>query len=78
VAATLMGFDWRKLRLLASSFALRELDFVPFAADDVMVVSNRAEWSGPMDDVTDTFHFRPHFGWIGAIERQEALRGAVQ
>ena len=29
-AATLMGFDWQKLRLLKNSFQIRELKFVPF------------------------------------------------
>jgi uncharacterized protein (DUF362 family) len=70
VAATLMGFDWRKLRLLSHSFHLRELDFVPFAAGDVLVQSNHPGWSGTLDGMEDTFRFRPHFGWLGAIERE--------
>src|SRR5256885_5169772 len=32
-AATLMGFDWQKLRLLKNSFQIRELNFVPFRPD---------------------------------------------
>jgi uncharacterized protein (DUF362 family) len=72
VAATVMGFDWRRIRLLANSFALRELDFVPFTPEDVAVVSNKAAWCAPMDELTETFSFRPHFGWTGAIERGAA------
>ena len=71
VAATVMGFDWRKIRLLANSFRIRELNFVPFDAEDIQVVSNRPSWNGPMADMRDTFEFRPHFGWTGAIERSQ-------
>ena len=66
-AATLIGFDWRKLRLLQNSFALRELNFVPFQPDDVEVVSNRPAWTGRLDHLTHTFNFCPHFGWLGAF-----------
>ena len=68
VAATLMGFDWHKLRLLKHSFTMRELNFVPFAPDDIKVISNRPAWSGNLDRMEETFTFRPHFGWVGAIE----------
>jgi uncharacterized protein (DUF362 family) len=72
VAATLMGFDWQKLRLLKGCFAMRELSFVPFQPGDVTVVSNHPSWTGPLDQIEDVFHFRPHFGWMGAIENQRA------
>ncbi len=68
VAATLMGFDWRRLPLLAKAYTMREMSFVPFGPDDIVVASNRPEWSGPVDAIEDTFHFRPHFGWRGAVE----------
>lgn len=74
VAATIMGFDWRRIRLLANSFLIRELDFVPFTPEDVVVVSNRPAWSASLDDVDETFEFRPHFGWKGAIERRAEAR----
>lgn len=70
VAATLMGFDWRKLRLLRHCFGLRELNFVPFGPGDIEVRSNRPEWAGPLDQMRATFQFRPHFGWVGAVERE--------
>ena len=73
VAATLMGFDWRKIRLLRSGFQINELDFVPFEPEDVRVVSNKKAWSGAMEEMDEIFEFRPHFGWVGAIER---TRGA--
>jgi uncharacterized protein (DUF362 family) len=68
VAATLMGFGWRKLPLLEQSFHLRPPDLTPFSPDAIRICSNRAAWCGPVDAVTDPFRFRPHFGWVGAIE----------
>jgi uncharacterized protein (DUF362 family) len=70
VAATLMGFDWQKLRLLQRAFALRELSFVPFASEDIEVLSNKPAWAGRLEQITEPFQFRPHFGWVGAIERE--------
>ena len=71
VAATLMGFDWRKLRLLKNCFA-RESNFVPFQAEAIEVISNQPEWSGKLEQIVDTFNFRPHFGWVGAIESPQS------
>lgn len=68
VAATLMGFDWRKIRLLQNAYAMRELDFAGFPPGAITVTSNRTPWSGPLDRLDETFAFRPHFGWEGAIE----------
>ena len=67
-AATLMGFDWQKVRLLKNAFAMKRLSFVDFAPSDIEVVSNKNEWRGRIDQLEDCFSFRPHFGWIGAIE----------
>ncbi len=69
VAATVMGFDWRKMRLLRNSFRMRELNFVSFEPADIRVISNQPAWAGSMEGMDDTFRFRPHFGWVGAIER---------
>lgn len=69
VAATLMGFDWQRLRLLANSFGIRELNFVPFGPAGIQIASNRPPWSGTLEQVRDAFRFRPHFGWVGAIEK---------
>ena len=71
-AATVMGFDWQKLRLLKNCFALRAPSFVPFKAEDVQVASNRPEWAGKLSQMFDVFQFRPHFGWVGAIEKKGA------
>ena len=71
VASTIIGFDWQKLRLLNNSFRLREPNFVPFAADEIEVISNKPAWAGRLREIESTFHFRPHFGWVGAIENDQ-------
>ena len=69
-AATLMGFAWERLSLLKNAFEIKELDFTPFSADQIELISNRPEWNKRLVqlDADDAFHFRPHFGWRGAIE----------
>ncbi len=76
VAASVMGFDWQRIRLLANSFRIRDLNFVPFSADAIDVSSNKKEWNVRLPEMRDTFRFRPHFGWTGAIEvRPERAAG---
>jgi hypothetical protein len=67
-AATLMGFDWRRIRLLNNCFNLRAPTFVDFKPEDIEVLSNKDAWRGKLDQLDDCFSFRPHFGWAGAIE----------
>jgi uncharacterized protein (DUF362 family) len=68
VAATMMGFDWEKIRLLKNCFKMRALTFVDFRPDQIQVLSDNPAWNGPLGQIENTFTFRPHFGWIGAIE----------
>lgn len=56
--ATFMGFDWRKIPMIREAFAPHELPIATFSPEDVTVVPEMGE----------TMHFRPHFGWRGAIE----------
>ncbi len=68
VAATLMGFTWDRIPLLRNAFRLHGLNFAPFGPEDIRVVADNPAWSGRLEDMTETFGFRPHFGWRGAIE----------
>ena len=68
-AATLMGFNWQDIRLLKNAFVIKKRNFVPFTKGNIQVTSNKAEWNGPLSKITDWFEFVPHFGWLGAIER---------
>ena len=70
---SLLGFDWTRLRLLRGGFALREPNFVSFRAEDVQVIANHAAWNGPATAMQETLQFRPHFGWVGAIEKIDAV-----
>ena len=69
-AATLMGFDWQKIRLLKNSFEIRKRNFVPFLPSNISLASNKPEWDGPLGQAGGRFAFKPHFGWVGAIERE--------
>jgi uncharacterized protein (DUF362 family) len=68
VAATLMGFDWRRIALLERSFQMKALSFVGFAPSEIELVSNHPSWARALDEIEETFQFQPHFGWAGAIE----------
>ena len=71
VATRLMGFDPARIKVVSEAFAAGELalaDFLP-AAIEVRAEDPTTERGRP---------FRPHFGWIGAIEdgrRAEATAG---
>jgi uncharacterized protein (DUF362 family) len=72
VAAELMGFSWERLPLLRNAFRIREMPMAIFRPEEIQIVSNTPEWNKRMVELSneETFHFRPHFGWAGAIERQ--------
>jgi uncharacterized protein (DUF362 family) len=70
VAATVMGFDWEKLKLLNGCFGVTQQKFVPFGAAEICVASSNKDWCGKLADMDGTFAFRPHFGWVGAIENE--------
>jgi len=70
VAATVMGFDWTKIRLLRQSFAMGQLSFTPFQGSEVQVLSNHESWRGGIQSMAGVADFRPHFGWVGAIENR--------
>lgn len=75
-AATLMGFDWRKIRLLKNAFEMKRLSFVDFTPSEIEVHSNHKPWRGKIDQMEDLFTFRPHFGWVGAIENSRQALSA--
>jgi len=71
-AAELMGFSWDRLPLLRNAFRVREMPLAVFGPEQIRLVSNKPEWNKQLMELSgdETFHFRPHFGWVGAIERQ--------
>jgi hypothetical protein len=68
-----MGFQWEKLRLLERAFHMRPPTFASFGPGDIRVITNHVAWQGALDEISETFRFRPHFGWSGAIEADSAM-----
>lgn len=70
--AYLMGYDPDRLPIVRQAFRCRHFPLAEWRWQDVCLVSDRPEWNGPLAGVADdaTFHFEPHFGWKGHIERR--------
>src|SRR5205085_3253555 len=71
VCATLMGFDYRRLPVVARAWQSQHLPLVDYTPDEINCVSNAPEWTGSMEELERAPHFafKPHFGWKGQIER---------
>ncbi|MDB6118070.1 MAG: hypothetical protein JWO08_1851 [Verrucomicrobiaceae bacterium] len=71
VCCALMGFDWRKIRMLLGAFSVTRKKVATFEVEDLRVVSNEASKQKPLSEYTkeDGFAFKPHFGWVGAVEK---------
>jgi hypothetical protein len=69
--AFLMGFDPDRIPIIANAFRCQQYSLTSGAWLDVEIRSNRNDWNGSIDALADaeTFHFKPHFGWTGRIER---------
>ena len=66
----MMGFDWRKLKMIVGAFNVDRKPIARFQHDEVQVISNDPNRSKALKDFTreDGFSFKPHFGWVGAVE----------
>jgi len=71
VAASLMGFDWRRIPLLRQSFEVKCLGLAKFTPKDIRITSENPAWEGPLGSLQEFYDFKPHFGWVGALERLE-------
>ncbi len=71
VCCALMGFDWCKIKLLTGVFAAKTKRVAEFAHDAIEVRSNEPSHHKPLAHYTaaEGFAFKPHFGWVGAVER---------
>jgi uncharacterized protein (DUF362 family) len=70
VCCALMGFDWRRVRMLSGAFGVKQKTIAHFEHGDIEVRSNEASHQKALSAFTaaDGFHFKPHFGWVSAIE----------
>lgn len=69
--AWLMGFDPDAIPIVRQAFHTRKYPLAEWGWRDVVLVSNVPEWNARLPEIPDhsTFHFRPHFGWLGRVER---------
>jgi uncharacterized protein (DUF362 family) len=69
-ATRLMGFDSNRLPQLVHAFDPHCMPLAEFPYEAIRLVSNEAAWNGSLAEIPadSTFHFRPHFGWVGHIE----------
>lgn len=74
--AYLMGFDPDKVPIVARAFQCEAFPLSDHGWREVQILSNDPRWSRALPDISssDTFHFKPHFGWSGHIE-QDTLPG---
>jgi len=76
VCAALMGFDYRKLRVLREAWKIKDYPLVNHGPSDIVCKSNVRQWDGPFAQLEEAEHlgFRPHFGWVGHIEHEKTKR----
>lgn len=70
VCCALMGFDWRKLKMLFGAYRATRKQVASFSHDEIRVVSNDASKQKALGEYRndDGLAFKPHFGWVGAVE----------
>ena len=78
--AELMGFDYRRIPMLANALLDHPLPLVEFGADDVRLVSNAADWSGTLEDLrrAQPFAFNAPLGWDHFLEREPTNAAGVR
>lgn len=71
VCAALMGFDYRKLPVLREAWGIEAYPLMDFDISHMVCRSNVANWDGSFAKLEKAEHlgFRPHFGWLGHVER---------
>jgi hypothetical protein len=77
-----MGLDYRKVPHLANALKPHALPITSIRVEDLRVESNVPEWQGGLWEIDPAtmFRFRPHFGWVGHLEREvpeSALQGSA-
>ncbi len=74
VCARVMGFDPQRMPLLRAAYDAHRWPLVEGTEADIAPISDVAAWNRPLAAwrLEDTLRFRPHFGWVGAIEWEDA------
>jgi uncharacterized protein (DUF362 family) len=77
-SARLMGFDWRKIPVIAHAFEGHALPLVDFDWEAIEIASSDRELTREALDAGLVVHqFQPHFGWTGHIECQNETLAAA-
>lgn len=78
--AYLMGYDPERIPIVRQAFRCGRYRLAEWNWRDVRLISNRGEWNGLLSNIPDetTFHFEPHFGWKGQIERPSGSGTALR
>lgn len=73
-AARLMGFDWRRVPMLAHALDEHAFPLAAFRYEDVRLRSSGARGVRPLAELRGPLlGFKPHFGWKGHIEISEEV-----
>lgn len=71
-SARLLGFDYRKIPMLAQALHAHRLPLASFTFEDVIAHSNDATLNRPLSQYNGPLlAFAPHFGWKGHVEVEE-------
>jgi uncharacterized protein (DUF362 family) len=70
ICARLMGFDYRKLPIIARAFEPHPFSLIEAGMESIEPLSNNPAWDRPLVEwgLADVFQFEPHFGWKGKVE----------
>ena len=70
IAATLMGFDYKKIPTVSNGFAEMRWPLTRETPDKIKIKSNNGNWNGTHVGgvLGGALSFKPHFGWVGHIE----------
>jgi len=67
--ATMIGFDYTRIPLIARALELTDLPLADFSAEQVEIISDDARLAGlAVGDYCDALRFRPSSGWVGQVE----------
>lgn len=69
--ATVMGFDPEKIKIINNAFSIKNFRITGSAMEKIKTISNYNNLSGKLTNITPPYVFKPHFGWIGRIEKSQ-------
>lgn len=69
VLATMVGFDYKKIPLIAKGFEIRDWPIINFSPGDIEVRSQGDRWKSlRVGEPSCEFNFKPPSGWIGHVK----------